>query len=398
MKTKFIPSLLISLFFQLSFVCGALAQDELVTMKVEGTAKTATSAVDASRQIQASVTQDAVRDQTIGILGEKRYQKNKSLIESKIVRQANKVIPYVTAGEAVQAADGSWKMPVEMRLSPSSLRKMILDVGLLNDVDGPASILPMVALVDRAKGVQLHWWLGEPKDEAHRFLAQMSRAFHSRLQGELSRQGFHLVKPLGTQASPLPEAYRVEKPSSTDMQFLSEYFGTPMIMRGDVRFREAKDIAGAVLISVRLQVVQTSNGRTVAEVTRHFETDPGHYETVVRSKLASEATELSKDLANQVYEAWQRGALNANLVKLAVRGTLSPKQLAEFKSSLMSSVREVRGLKERSFENGQVLFEADVNGSASQLADKLKEVKMSSFTTKLATASDAGILVDVKAR
>jgi hypothetical protein len=279
---------------------------------------------------------------------------------------------------------------------------MVLDAGLLNDADGPASILPVVAFIDRQKGTSLRWWQGEPKDEARKFLVQISRTFHEKLQVELSKQGFHMIKPPSMQISPLPEPYRVERPSNSDYAYMSDFFNAPMIMKGDVRFRDSREAPGVAQISVKLQVVQATTGRMVGEVSRQYATEPaappGAYETQVRNKLSSELPEISKDLATQVLEAWQRGTLNTNTVRLAVRGGLTPKQLADLKTGLLANVREVKGLRERYFEGNQVLFDVDYAGEANTLTDKLRSLRLPTFETRLAGASEQGLSLDVRAR
>lgn len=376
-------------------------QDELVTLALEGTSKAETS-VEAAREIQASLTTNVAREQVTELVGEKRFQKNKGAIESKIVRQAAKFIPFVNPGQPVQQPDGTWRMPVEMKLSMTSLRKMVLEAGLLSDTEGPASIVPMVAFVDRIKGADRRWWLGqdtsEGQREAQKLLGQLERSFHDRVQAELSKQGFHMIKPLETPSSPLPEALRADRPSQADLAILGDYYKASMVMKGDVRLRENREVSGSYIGTVKLQVVQSATGRLIAEVTRQFATDTGSFDNVVRTKFNAELPDLAKDLSIQVLEAWQRGTINANLVKLTVRGPLNPKQLGEFKGALMKSVREVKGLKERLFERGQVVFEVDYGGDPSGLADRLKGLQMQAFDTKVAGAPDQGLALDVKAR
>jgi hypothetical protein len=371
--------------------------DELLVTKVDGTSK-AVSPVDAAREIQESVSAEAARSHVLEILGEKRYQKNKALIDGRIIRQASKFIPFVNAAQPVQQPDGSWKASVELRVDTASLRRMILEAGLLNDAEGPASMLPLISFVDRSKGVLNRWWIGEPKDEANRFLSQVAKQFHETFQGEFSRQGFHMIRPQGSQTSPLPEAYRVERPSQSDLVYISDYFMAPLVVRGDVRFRESRGIQGAFIGSVKLQVQHVASGRIVAEVTRQFETDAGGFENVVRAKLKTETPEIAKDLAVQVLEAWQRGTLNTNSIRLAVRGELSPKQLSDLKSGLVSNVREVKAIKERLFEGRQVHFELDYTGPVAQLSEKLRSLKLASFETQVTENSERGISMDVKAR
>ena len=373
---------------------------DLMTITVEGVSK-AGSAVEAAREIQSTVITDTARAHVTEIIGEKRYQKSKSIIENKIIKQSGKFIPFVNASQPIATPDGNWKMSVELKLSISSLRKMIMDNGFMNEANGPSSLLPMVSFIDRRTGVALRWWQGEPKDETLKFVQQISYQFHQRLQVEFSRQGFHVIKPLGLQVSPLPESFRADRLSGSDLVFVSDYYGAPMILRGDVRFREAKDSAGRLMsvaqIAIKIEVLQANSGRVVAEVSRQFDADNGAYETAIRAKITNEVGDIVKDLATQVFEAWQRGTLSSNLMRLAIRGQLTPKQLGELKAGLMHGLRELKNLKERSFEAGQVVFEVDYSGDRKAFDEKLKGLQMAAFATKVSDSSDNGVVLEVKA-
>lgn len=388
------PVLWILFFSTVSF---AQNSDELLTLHQEGTSK-ATSSPEAAREMQTQVTSEIARAQILEILGEKRFLKNKSAIESRIVRQSAKFIPFVTHGIPVQGADGIWKMNVEIKLSKSSLRKMVVDAGFLHDSEGPASLLPMISYVDRRSGMSIRWWQGEIKDEMHKFLSGIRILFEDKFQTEFSKLGFHLIKPLGTSLSPLPEPFRGDRPAASDLIFIADYYLVPMILKGDVRFRESRETAGAATGVIKLEVVQASTGRSIAEVSRSFETDPGSYESLIRSKITSDLPEIAKDLATQVLEVWQRGTLNANLIRVGVRGTLSPKQVNEVKSGILQSVQEIKSLKERAFEFGYVLFEADYTGDIGLLTQRLKVLKLTSFDAKIVNSTDKAIEIEVKAR
>ena len=379
--------------------------EDLVSVHKTGTSK-AENAPDAARSIQAASTAETARELVMQILGEKRYAKNRVAVESKIIRQSSKFIPYVNPGPVTKAPDGSWTMDLDLKVSMNSMRKMILDAGLLNDSDGPASLLPLVAFTDRTKGISSRWWLGElsdksadkANDDTRKFLASLSRSFYEKAQASFAKEGFHLIKPQTSQISPLPDAYRTEEPSAADLAFISDFFRAPMILKGDVRIRESKNVPGAYFCALRLQVIQPANNRSIAEVTRQFTTEVGAYDAVVRNKMTAEFPDVAKDLATQVLEVWQRGTLNTNLIDVTVRTRLTPKQLSDFKTQAIQSVREFKSLKERLFDNGQVVFEADYTGQPQQIADRLRQMNLTGFSTKVVDANAQNVSVDVVPR
>lgn len=388
------------LFLSIPFIWSSLALaqiDDLVSINMDGTSK-ATSAVDAAKEIQNDVISEAVRSRVREILGEKRFQKNRTLVENKIVKQSSKFIPFVNARPPVRLADGSWKMGVEFKLSPSSLRKMILDAGLLNDAEGAAAILPMIAFADREKNSSIRWWVGEAKTAESGFIGQISRQFHEALQSEFSRQGFHIIRPQGTQHSPLPDELQTERPSNSDYKLISDFYQAPMILQGDVRMKEVKEPVTAALCAIKIQVMQAHTGRTIAEVSRQIEADisSGGYENAIRAKLAGELPELTKDLATQVYEVWQRGTLNTNQIRLAVRSPLTPKRVNDFKTGLMGQVQQVKSMRERLFDDLGIQFEIDYSGEREALVGRLKNLELQGFETRLSSVNEDLIAIEVK--
>ncbi len=393
---RFVWVLGFALCFTLGFGAGfssvAVAQDadELISVSNEGVSK-ATSQVEAAREIQGKALSGTAREQVIEMIGDKRYAKNKAIVENRIVREAAKFIPFVQPGEAVKQPDGTWKMKVDLKVSLGSLRKMVIDTGLLTDADTPVTIIPMIGFTDRMKGVSYRWWMGDSRDDARKSVVEWARIVQLGLHKELMNQGFHLQLPLeGTVSNALPTPFRVDRATGQDLKQLGEYLGVSMALRGDVRVRDSRESVGGWQIQVRLEVVPVQGGRTVAEISRTFDTDPGPADIAVRKRLEKEIGEMSKDLSTQVFEAWTRGTLAATTVKLAVRGTLSPKQLGDFRTQISRALRDIKAIRERVFEPGRVVFEVDYAASPEDFRDKLKNVELPGFQDKYVVDSELG--------
>ncbi len=365
--------------------------DELLPITEEGSSK-ATSQVEAQREIQGKLISGVARSQVIEIIGEKRYQKNRTMVENRIVREAAKFIPFVQPGDIQKQPDGTWKMKVDLKLSVGSLRKMVIDTGLLSDADTPVTVMPMITFTDRMKAVSYRWWMGDSQDEVRKPLVEWSRALENQLHRELMKQGFHLLLPLdGTVSNQLPQPFRVDRASSQDLKMIGDYLGISMVVRGDVRVKDSRELPGAWQIQVKLEVIPVQGGRTVAEISRTLETDSGPAAIVVKKKLEKESGDLARDLSTQVFEAWTRGTLAATTLKLAVKGNLTPKQLGEFRTQLLKSkaMRDIKAIRERLFEPGQVTYEIDYAASPEDLREKLKSLELSTFHEKFVQEAGA---------
>lgn len=386
-----------AILFVLFFGHFALAQtDDLVTLTVDGTVK-AESAVEASRELVQMLQAQVARRQIIEMIGEKNYQRSKSLIENRIVKESFKFIPFATPATPVKRADG-WHGDVEMKVSVSSLRQMIIANGLLYSAEGPASILPLVTIIDRINQRQWQWWRAAKEDPSQKFLVQVTQNLHQALFAEMSRQGFYVFRPLTSSLiSVLRETMSAERMRPEDLRFWADFYEVPMVIKGDIRLRESNELTGGFQIAVKLEAVQINNQREIAEVARTFEVERGAFEPSVRGRLVTVLPEVAKDLAVQMLDAWQKGTLGSNVLRLALRGRLNPKQVGDFKSSVQKAMHEIKSVRERMIEPGGITFEVDFTGGAQQFAERLKGISIPGFQVRMASSNDSGVVLDVKA-
>ncbi len=369
---------------------------DLATIKVEGVSKEALPN-DAVREVTTWVVGTTARERVIEILGDANYQKNKDAIEQKIIKDSTKFIPIVTAGDATKQK-GGWRVPVELKISSATLRKLLLENGFVGSTAGAANILPLIAITDRTHALSLRWWMGDEKNPDVKSLMPLQALLHSKLGEEIQKQNLVFTKvPAAAVISEIPANLKIERPSSSDLSALGTYFKSAMVARGDVRLLPS-NTAGAATVTVKIQVVQVNApDRVIAEVVREFNTDPhaASLEAGIRSKANGEFAALAKDLAVQVQAAWQRGTVGTNYLSLAVRGSLNPSEQTAFKSEFARAVREAHDLKERSFERDQVTYEVDYSGDINQFANRLKSVKLAGFDLKVPNGQSGSRLITV---
>ena len=82
--------------------------------------------------------------------------------------------------------------------------------------------------------------------------------------------------------------------------------------------------------------------------------------------------QVSKDLGQQIKIAWQKGTFGAELVQLKISGNISFDKYKDLKSKL-SSLKQVKSLKERLFEPNSVEFEVDVSVGTKTFYETLKK-------------------------
>ena len=383
--------ILLMLFMSLSLLIigptQAQAQQvsDLQTVNVDATSKQA-SPTDAVKEATTWATIQTAKEHVIEIMGQASYDKNKAAVNQKIFRQTNRFIPFVNPGAPVEQKDKSLKVPVELKISLNSLRKILVDEGFFaQGSDGAvntASLLPLITFTDRTKAQSMRWWMGDEKQPELKFLVGLEQLMTARLSEEVTKQQLVLTKVPQTD---VPEKLQIERPSPQDLSALAAYFKSAMVARGDVRVIPSS-LAGSGTISVKIQVVQASApDRVIAEVVGEFASDAhaSSLEAGLRAKANVEFAALSKDLATQVQAAWQRGTMGTHFINLSVHGALDPRAQAAFKAEFIRTVHEVRDLKERLFETESVTYEADYSGDLASFESRLRALKLTGFDVRV---------------
>ncbi|HEX4922691.1 MAG TPA: hypothetical protein VFV50_01345 [Bdellovibrionales bacterium] len=306
------------------------------------------------------------------LIGETKFEKNRGLVSSKILRNSNRFIPLVRTTEPAQDANGNYTSTVTMKFSVKDLRQLLLKEGLLHLAEGSPLSIPFISIVDRANAKSYRWWIDGATPS---FLQDQHSRLISILRTQLGKKGFYVVDPVGSSLRELvPSPFRGEGFRTEDLLMLGEFFKGEVMIEGKVVLDRAEGSSSRM--TVEIQAVQVSNGRQVSELTRVFQLKAPPTESALQKALTTHLSEVGEEFAGQILDVWQKGILGASYLKLALRGNLSFQEIEKFKAEAMR-VSDIKVIRERSFAPQEVVFECEVTGGASQVADKLKSVRPS---------------------
>jgi hypothetical protein len=352
-----------SLFSQSTFA----QQSELLERSYAGVSNEK-NPISARRDIQEQASQKVSEEVIKELIGEDRFSKNRTLIAGKIIKNSQRYIPYVKPSEVTPEGEG-FKMSVAMKLSLRDLKQLLQVNGLLGDNDAVPVVLPVVAWVDRVEGRSYRWWQSLNK-ENNPFLMKEARLFEDALRNGFQKNNFYSLKPIESGAAVnVPVDFQSEKLNSEDLQFYAQYFNAPLIVDGQVMLSKAEQ-KGRFIIEIKMSAIQVSNGRTIGDIARKFETDNGVLEGAVDKKIKEVAETVANDLASQVLDVWQRGSIGTSIIKVTVRGKNTLPLMESLKSKVRSSITQVKNIRERLVTSDSVSFEVDASISSSELLNK----------------------------
>jgi hypothetical protein len=337
-----------------------------------------------SSEAAERVSEDLIKE----IIGENKYNRNKAMIFKKIVKNSARYIPFTRPGEIKVVADGGFKMTVTLKVSVDDLQGLLLENGLFYESDGMPTVLPIVHWNDRTNGKVFRWWV-DAENQSRAFLNKQNRNLENALRQSFAKNQFYVQRPgLFHYHQVLGEAFKADRLSADDLQILGQRLGVQIVIEGEIHISKSEERSEAQKIEIKMSALQVMNGRSIAEVSRQFETDAGMFEAVVDRKMKEVLDSTAQDLAGQVFEAWSRGAIGASLYKMTVKGKLPLVQQEIFKETLKVKLREIKDIKERLISSEEIVFEVDSTISPKEIGIKIKEFEIPGYKFTLQSSNE----------
>jgi hypothetical protein len=365
----------------------SLAQKQNLVERMYEGASPNKNPTQAKREIQDEATEKGSEALIKEIIGEAKFSRNKSLIQSKILRNSARFIPFSRPGELKPEGEG-FKMTVALKYNLDDLQALLLENGLFYESDGTPTVIPMIHWNDKIRSQTWSWWK-DGEDASKGFLHKENAYLENFLRQAFLKNQFYSMKPSAFKFSQiLMPAFQVERLSTEDLQILSKKLGAQILVDGEVSFAKSLERSEAAVITLRLAATQIQNGRAIAEVSRQVETEMGPLEAVLDRKLKDLLEQASQDLATQVFDAWSRGTIGSSLYKLSLKGRLPLSLQEAFKETFKSKLHEVKNIRERLVSTEGLVFELDSLTGPREIAKKLPDFSLTPFKVVLDFSND----------
>jgi hypothetical protein len=374
----------------LLFATLVCAQSGEIVEKTFTGVSTDTNPVSARKEILDKGTQKISEDLIKELIGEDRFVKNKTQIQNKVMRFSNRYVSVAKASEP-QATSTGHTMTVNMKVSLKDLRALLQKNSLLSENESAPLVLPVIAFNDKIESRSFRWW--KPEDTTKKsFLISQNRQFENALRTAFQKNNFFLIKSM-SMGPQVPRSVQNEHLSLDDMQLLSQYFGAPLILDGQVQYTKSPDANNRYRVEVKLLVMQVSNGRPIADVSRRFETEAGAFEVETDRKLREVLDGTAQDLASQLNEAWQKGALGTTILRLTFRGKIPFNQKEAFKEKLRTQVRDIKNIRERFITAESVAYEVDTSLNAKDFSTKMNGLEIDGRRWTATSQNDSEVIL-----
>lgn len=387
MKKNLVYLFLFTYFYSLPFLMAQEVLDVNYVSKIKITDK-----VPGRDDLQQNAIENVSLDNIRLLIGAAKTERNLKQIKEKIISNSSRYILSLQGG-AVARKGAEVSLPIDMRFSLKNLRAVLLEEGLLYQIDGAPKVLPLIQVGDYVGSRQFGWWV--TPTTSNEDLSDISLKIENWLKLELSKINFIGTTPQSSGLmTSVPAPFKTLSLQKSDAQSFGEKLKNQVIVRGEVSIRSKSASDSLFIIEIKAEALQSANGRVMGEVVRSFETDAGTYKAAVAKKLNQVGEKVIADLVAQIAEVWKSGAFGSTQLKLTVLGSLSPKEIDQLKRMFPLQIRDIKNIKERRFEARSTTFEIDSTAVPQQLAQSLKGARFEPFKLSIKEVMGDEVIVE----
>jgi hypothetical protein len=327
-------------------------------------------------QATEKISEQVIRE-TIGVA---KFNRNLSVIQNKVLKLSSRFVPLAKPGELIQTENG-FKMSVVLRVSPEELQQVLLENGLFYDSDVAPIIIPFVSFEDKVEGQSYSWW-----NESQSPLSKWSRDFEIKLRRAFWKNGFYLMRPQGYRFSEMLSASDFEKRKTAGDLNAQIYVEGLISVKSNYGHNDQN------LIVFHLMALQTSNNRSIAEVTRQFEAHSG---ATTAAKFHEVLDSVSQDLANQILETWQKGSLGANSLLMTFLGPITLKQRELLRQDLQARAQLIKSAHERKIGHNSLTWEIESGLTPKELGARLAKIQVGNSEFVFKSSDEKSMVYEV---
>ncbi|BDG06820.1 hypothetical protein [Anaeromyxobacter oryzae] len=291
---------------------------------------------------------------------------------------------------------GTWVTKVRCEISGARLQDDLLAAGIAYRRAGMPRLLVLVAEQPIDATGASGWWQGGGAADRR----NAERAFVERME----RSGFGIVDAQALQGRGALDAIGAD-PDVRKVRELGLASGAGLVVVGRAVARAAGELrldggtfySAVASVSVRAMRVDTGEVIAAVELTsvpaRSFDRTAAG-----RGALVEGGRQLARELFARVGRIEARDGSGVRRIAMSVRGVDDYARLAAFKGVLVSQVRGVKDVQERSIEGGRAELEVVLAGTSQSFVTDLVTRKLAGFTVEVRSVTPDAVEIDLLQR
>lgn len=362
----------------------ATAQEESRTVTAEGVAVVQGDNLDIARDAAISDAQQRAVEQAIGILIDSQTQvENFQVISDNILSQTKGYIKrYHVVREARE--DNLLRVAITAEVALGKLSDDLSAIGiLLGQMHKPRT---MILVAEQNIGQEwVAWWWGG----VHGQQTEMG-IIDNTLMDKFVEKGFEMIDhEAASQDIKITPAYKVQDISAQQARTLGNQAHAEVVITGKGLAKLYGNVGGglkSVQADLSLRAVRTDTGQVLATAMTHAAAVHISEVTAGNDALRKAAAEAADQLTTKILAQYSKEVGGTRPINITVSG-LNKTQFVKFKDVLRNQVRGIKGLNERSFQNGVAKLSVDSKSSCQILSDELSLKDFGTFAVEVVSSS-----------
>jgi len=375
------------LLLSLLFISAPVLAQESKTVTSEGVAVVQGTNMDIARDAAISDAQQKAVEQAIGILIDSQTQvENFQVISDSILSQTKGYIKRYNVVREVKE-DNLLRVTISAEVSLGKLGDDLSAIGILmGQMHKPRT---MILVAEQNIGQEWHawWWYGS--GNVHASQSDMAITDNT-LMDKFTEKGFEMIDhQAASQDIKVTQAYNVQVLSAQQARTLGNQAHAEVVITGKGLAKLYGNVGGglkSVQADISLRAVRTDTGQVLATAVTHAAAVHISEITAGNDALKKAATEAAEQLTTKILAQYSKEVGGTRSVNITVNG-LNKTQFVKFKDVLRNQVRGIKGLNERSFQNGVAKMSVDSKNSAQIISDELSLKDFGTFSVEVVSST-----------
>jgi hypothetical protein len=365
----------------LPFPAFASSPHDPVTVDVEGYASIVGGRKDAAREGALNNAFRRAIEQVVGVMvNSKTVVQDSALLNDKILSKSSGFIKtYKITHEAFEA--DACRVNVKATVSRVRLEKGLDDAGLLSRKLGK----PRIAVIMTEQNIGNDGPTGSLADSAVN-----AGIAESVIHNVLAKRGYNLVDRETLVAIARHEgglsAAGATVPTEAALQVAAGGGAEVAIIGQAVAKAGASAISGTNMrtsqANVSARVVDADTGQLIASYSAtasvaHVNPTAGGAEAIKRS-----ANELAENLNRQIVSKWGRKVAGTRTARIVIKG-VEFGDIGRLRDLMLERLNHVEKTEERSYRDGALSLDAEITGSARELAEEITHTDMGRYRCRV---------------
>ncbi|HYD41085.1 MAG TPA: hypothetical protein VEB43_09675 [Anaeromyxobacter sp.] len=373
---------------------AARAADDVQLAEATGQAPVAGDLLAAREHAKDDALRRCVEQVATAVVTAATESDQAKLLSDKIFARA---VGYVRRFQILEdRQDGdAWVTRMRCEVSAAKLDEDLLAFGIAHRRAGMPRVLVLVAEQAIDAPQVAGWWQGggnavELRVVENAFVDRMEKSGFTFVDAEAVR-GAVKVQAIGADPN-VQQARAVGVKAGAEIVIVGRAIAKPP---GQIPLDGGTFYSSVAHVSAR--AVRTDTGEVVAAIT--FDAPAGkafERATAGRNALSEAGRMLAREMFVRVGKAWTREQSGVRRVAMTVKGVEDYGRLAGFKNILVRSVRGVKGVQERSMEDGQAELEVSLAGTAEAFATDLATRKFQGYAVKVRKVTADAVEVELR--